>query len=435
MSRTTTRRLADWWSLVGCARGCFTTAGFALFETLLSGWVLAPGRRTITAMISAGDPEGQRAHDAYHRFVRCGRWSLDQLWRSLVVCMIRVLAPSGPVRLDIDDTLYKKVGRKVDGAGIFRDAVHSTSKKVVYALGLNLVVVTLRTDAPWGGCPIALPVGVRLHRKGGPTTIDQAAAICRQLSSWLPGRVFDICGDGAYATLIGRQLPNATVTSRMRRDAALYEAAPPRTRRRGRPRQRGARLETPEQMSKRLANAEFDTVEYDCRGTLVRALVWSTRVLWYAVDKRRLVTVVIVRDPDGICPDDFFVTDDEDAHDTEVVARYAGRWSIEVTFREVKQCLHGEDPQSWKNEGPERAAALSLWLYSAIWTWYITTIGSTRTWTARPWYPKKATPSFLDALAALRRTLWTERITPLSFNGRHHTKIIEGMLDVLANAA
>ena len=86
------------------------------------------------------------------------------------------------------------------------------------------------------------------------------------------------------------------------------------------------------------------------------------------MDKRHLVTLVIIRDPSGDCPDDFFVTDDEDASDAEVVTRYPGRWSIEVTFREVKQCLGGEDPQSWKHEGPERAANLSLWLYSSIWT-------------------------------------------------------------------
>jgi hypothetical protein len=98
-------------------------------------------------------------------------------------------------------------------------------------------------------------------------------------------------------------------------------------------------------------------------------------VLWYSVDKKRLVTLVIVRDPDGIMRDDFFVTDDPEATDAEIVARYAGRWAIEVTFREVKQCLGGEDPQSWKRQGPERAANLSLWLYSEIWIWHITTNG------------------------------------------------------------
>ncbi|MGO8872878.1 MAG: transposase [Acidimicrobiales bacterium] len=343
--------------------------------------------------------------------------------------------PAGPVRIDIDDTLFKKTGRKVEGTGIFRDEVRSTRKKVVYALGLNLVVATVRVDPPSGGCPIALPVGVRLHRKGGPTTVDLASELCRSLAAWLPDRTLVVCADGAYAALIGHQLPNATVTSRMRRNAALYEPAPARTGRRGRLATKGARLEMPVAMSKRLRDTDFDAVEIDCRGKTTKVLVWSTAVLWHAVDPRRMVRLVIVRDPEGICPDDFFVTDDLGAAAAEVAALYAGCWSIEVTFREVKQCLGGEDPQSWKGQGPERAASLSFWLYSAIWTWHITTFGAARTWTARPWYPKKATPSFLDALAALRRVLWAEGITPLSSDGRDHTKIIDGMLDVLANAA
>jgi hypothetical protein len=158
-------------------------------------------------------------------------------------------------------------------------------------------------------------------------------------------------------------------------------------------------------------------------------------VLWYYVDKTRMVTLVVVRDPDGACPDDFFMTDYPDAAATQVVARYVGRWSIEICFREVKQVLGAEDPQSWKGEGPERAAALSFWLYSAIWAWYLPTFGAAKTWIPRPWYKRKATPSFLDALAALRRALWTERITPLSSSEPLNPQIIDGLLDVLTRAA
>lgn len=424
-----------WADLLGTTRQAFSPAGFGIFATLMAGWVLAPGRRTITAMIGAADPEGRRAHDSYHRLVRCGRWSMEALWRILVVRLVCTLVVDGAVPLDVDDTLYKKTGRKVEGAGVFRDAVRSTRSKVVYALGLNLVVVTLRVAAPWGGCPIGLPVGVRLHRKDGPTTIELAEEILRQLAAWLPERDFALCGDGAYATLIGRGLPRTTVTSRMRRDAAIYEAAPPRTGKRGRPRTKGARLPAPQALAAKLKDRDFERVEFDCRGRGATALVWSRRVLWYHVDKTRLVTLVVVRDPEGACPDDFFVTDDPEASGADVVARYVGRWSIEVTFREVKQCLGGEDPQSWKGKGPERAAALSLWLYSAIWAWYIATYGAARTWIARPWYSKKSMPSFLDALASLRRALWAERITSVSSFSRHDSKIIDGMLDVLANAA
>ena len=99
-------------------------------------------------------------------------------------------------------------------------------------------------------------------------------------------------------------------------------------------------------MSARLKDKDFERIEYDCRGKTITALVWSTRVLWYRVDKRRLVTLVIVRDPDGTCPDDFFVTDDAEMTDADIVAIYSARWAIEVTFREAKQCLRSEDPQS-----------------------------------------------------------------------------------------
>ena len=139
-------------------------------------------------MIVAGDPEGTGSHDTYHRFVRGAKWSLNELWRALVVVMVATFTPEGPVPVLIDDTLFKKSGRKMEGTGIFRDAVRSTKSKVVYALGLNLVVATLRVNAPWGGCPISLPVGVRLHRKGGPTTVALAVDLCRQFATWLPER-------------------------------------------------------------------------------------------------------------------------------------------------------------------------------------------------------------------------------------------------------
>ena len=75
-----------------------------------------------------------------------------------------------------------------------------------------------------------------------------------------------------------------------------------------------------------------------------------------------------------------------------------------MTNRDAKQALGGEDPQSWKGEGPARAAALSLWLHTAIWCWYLSTHADTSTWRVRPWYRHKHTASFADALAALRRT-------------------------------
>jgi hypothetical protein len=279
-------------------------------------------------MVAAGDPQARRAHDAYHRFFRAGRWSTNQIWRVIVVHAVATLCPAGVVTLDVDNSLYKKSGRKIDGAGSFRDAVRSTRNKVVYATGLNLVIVTLRVIPPWATMPIGVPVGVRLHRKGGakPTT-ELAEQIIVELSAWLPERHFNLCGDGAYACLAGPALPRTTVTSRMRRDAALFEAAPPPTGKRGRPRTRGARLEAPTQMAAKLTNADFAPATVDWRGRPKNLLVWTKPVLWYSIHRHNMVLLMIVRDPAGVMHDDFFFTTDLDVDATGawVASHYTGR--------------------------------------------------------------------------------------------------------------
>ena len=127
--------MSAWTALLEGTRTVFSAPGFALFADLLTGWVCAPGRRTITAMIAVADPAGRRAHDAYHRFVRDGAWAMSGLWRVLAVQAVSRFAPAGVLALDCDDTLFHRAGPKVNGAGVFRDAVRSTAARVVYALG------------------------------------------------------------------------------------------------------------------------------------------------------------------------------------------------------------------------------------------------------------------------------------------------------------
>ena len=428
--------MSGFFALLGLVRAGFTAPSFAIFTDLMTGWVCAPGRRTITAMITVADPAGARAHDAYHRFVRDGAWCMHRLWQALATHLVTRYAPAGAIELACDDTLFHHQGRKVDGAGVFRDAVRSTVGKVVYARGLNLVVITLQVRPPWGGCPIAVPIDMRVHRKKDTvTTIGHAAAMLTQIVGWLPGRSIHLTADGAYATL-ARDLPAGVhLTCRMRRDAALFEPAPPRTGKRGRPRTKGQRLPTPARLSATLPARAFTTIEADTRGRSVTKLVHVTDVLWYAVDKTNLVRLVIVRDPDRVEPDDYFFTTDLHATAVEVVARYAARWAIEVCFRDTKQDLGGQNPQSWKRQGPERAAALSLWLHAATWCWYLDTHPDGQGFTPRPWYRHKTTPSFLDALAALRRALWSQRITAMTHSEPDNTKITDAILDTLAYAA
>jgi hypothetical protein len=303
----------------------------------------------------------------------------------------------------------------MEGAGLWRDAVRSTVKTVVYAWWLNLVVLTLRVRPPWGGEPIGLPINLRLHRKNGPSLIDLAEAMIRQVAEWFLERHFRAGADGFYATLSGRKIPRTHLVSRMRSDAAIYELPPKRRKKqRGRKPKKGRRLATPLELARR--GKKWVRVQTDERGKVRPRLIWTKVVIWYKVSHAP-VLLVISRDPKGKEKDDFFFTTDVTLTAANVVGTFAGRWSIEDTFKNAKQFLGAEEPQSWKGQGPERAAVIGLALYSMVWTWFIQHGHRKTSIPPMPWYPTKTTPSFPDALAALRRVLWRDRI--ISMFGKH----------------
>lgn len=129
----------------------FTAPGAEIFSRLMIGWVLCTARRTVTGILPFADPLAKNAHDAYHRFFPDARWSMAKLWQLLAKILIQAFCRNGIITLALDDTLFHRSGRKVNGAGWWRDAVRSTQKNIVYAWGLNLVVLTLQIQPFWGG--------------------------------------------------------------------------------------------------------------------------------------------------------------------------------------------------------------------------------------------------------------------------------------------
>ena len=425
-----------WERLLGNFSDLFRRPSFSLFVSLMNAWPLCPGRRTVTRMITIADSDGEHAHDAYHRFLRAGQWDMAQLWCRLTLLVVATLELPKELLLHGDDTLFHKSGRKVKGAGSFRDPIRSRGQKTVFAWGLNLVVLTLEVRPPWGGEPLALPVNVRLYKKGGPSHLDLMRQMAEEVAGWLPGHTFVLCCDGAYASLAGRTLPRGHLISRMRKDAALFDTpAERRPGQRGRPRKKGDRLPSLAVIAESVPANEWSDVRIDVRGERVRRLLWALPVVWYAVCPDHPLLLVIVRDPDGKQPDDFFFSTNLAMPPEAVASAYAGRWSIEDCNRNVKQFLGGEDPQCWVGKGPERAAALSMWLYSAVWLWYVACHGATAPWQPRPWYTAKRTPSFADALAALRRALWSRRIFDDSDSRPQLAKIPDLLIAALAEAA
>ena len=433
-----------WNALIAGFAPLFTEPTGKLFAEMIAGWVLCPGRHTVTRIFQIAEPDHKRSHDEYHRFFPEAAWVLSELWRHVGVTAVSCFHPTGPIPMDIDDTVFHKAGPKVDGAGWWRDAVRSTGTKVVHCFGLNLILLTLRVNPPWGGEPLGLPINMRLHRKNKESLLELAVQMLTETSMWFPGRHFIVSADGFFAPLAGEDFfaPKEDTTvaknafiSRIRRDAAIFDFPKMKGRRgKGRPAKKGKRLPTPEELAQHCKN--WNRVKINRRGHEVPRLVAEYHVLWYKVCKTRPVKLVIVRDPDGVEPDDFFFTTDVTLPPDVVIAQYSGRWSIEDTFRNTKQFLGGQDPQTRKINGPERATAFSFILYSLIWIWFIQAKQHKKScWPSWPWYRSKSTPSFQDALAALRSTLWRFRLLNNSDKTPLLAKNMNAIFNVLAYAA
>jgi len=400
-------------TLLGVCQSVFVQARTgARFRQLVEAWVLCTTRRTLTGLLPFIPAAERHVHDAYHHFFQHAVWEPDLLFDGLLRVLVRRCCPDGRLTLDLDDTLHHKTGRKVVGAGWHRDAIRSTAHQTVTAWGLNLIVLTLRITPPWGGMPLGLPVRVRVHRKGTTATyFDLAEEMLRTVATVVPGCHLSVCADGFYAALAAR-LPRAIAfTSRLRRDAALYDEIgyrPSGTR--GRKPTKGPRLPALSAIADEAgALGLFSLTTATRHQQTVDRLVYTRPVFWDTV----WVRLVIVRDPDGRETDDFFVTTDLDACALAMPDHYGGRWSIELTFRDVKQLLGGQEPQCWADDGPARAAALAYWLYTLVWTAFLLAAPpeQRRASQPTPWYPQKATPSFADALTCLRRALWHRRIS------------------------
>lgn len=134
----------------------------------------------------------------------------------------------------------------------------------------------------------------------------------------------------------------------MRRDAAPFEPAPSRTGKRGWPHTKGERLPIPPKLAEQARKRDWKRITVDVPGKRTTKLVLNRHALWYGVNKHDVVRLVVIRDPTkGVEPDDFFVTTG-----TEIVERYFDYWAIEVCFRDIKQNLGSQDPQSFKRQGP-----------------------------------------------------------------------------------
>jgi hypothetical protein len=224
-------------SLLERFRGCFTAPTFEVFCTLVVGFWAQPQARTVTGMLVAAGLSATWHHSRAHRFFSTAHWSADQLGLVVLDLILELLVPAGaPVRLVVDDTLFRRSGRKVFAAAWHHDPLGVGRNAIAW--GNNWVVVGVLVDLPFiGHRPVCLPILARLwwpHHTAG--RLELATELVTLICGHLGPRRVDLVCDGAYAGRALRQLPRqVTVTTRLRADAALYALPGPPTGRAGRP--------------------------------------------------------------------------------------------------------------------------------------------------------------------------------------------------------
>jgi DDE superfamily endonuclease len=115
----------------------FTKRVWHHVQVLLVGAILAPGKRTITAVLRVRGSAHAKAFQHYHRVLNCDVWSGLEGARLLLLLLVSLLAPSGTLVMGLDDTLERRRGAKIHAKGIYRDPVRSSHSYVVKASGLR----------------------------------------------------------------------------------------------------------------------------------------------------------------------------------------------------------------------------------------------------------------------------------------------------------
>lgn len=431
----------------------FTQPTFRTFVTLLSGWCLSHRRRVVTELIQSSGATHQGHHSRYHRFFSHARWSVDALCLVLATLLVASFAPGGLIELAVDDTLCRKRGLTVYGTGMHHDPLISSRAKALVSWGHDWVVLCLIVRCPWWSPTKVwcLPVLFRLYRNRQGLTKGRkgqkpkpnpqhrsrpqlALEMIQLFASWFAQRQLVISGDSAYGGhSVLRQLPaNVDLISHVHPKGALYAPAPPpQAGRRGARRKKGARLPGMAAWAADLSQ-HWLVLAFDQFGLHATLWVKTIQALYYKAGKDRLLTIVLVHDPEGKRPDQMFYCTRLDWQARQILSAYACRWSIEVTFENSKQFLGLEDPANRLPLAVQRTAPVALVLYSLIVVWFQRAGQAWVCFPDRPWYKNKVEPSFADMLSTLRRVSWQEKFRGVRLRSSPHQNLLSQLIDFVS---
>jgi hypothetical protein len=384
-----------------------TAPSFRTFTRLACGFLAQSGKRTVCGMLTGAGLSRSWPHDRAHYFFSRARWNPDDLGICVAKLVIGLLVPDGePVEILIDDTLFRRRGKKVWAASWFHDGSAAGPAKTGF--GNNWVVLAVRVFLPMVSRPVAVPVMAKLVIKDttSASRLWLARRMVTRLARELAGRQLHVTADSAYAGEELKQLPDGvTWTTRLRSNAALHDLPPERTRSTGRPRKKGNRLPA----LAKIAAAAFSQVTVTRYGKTETIAACALTCLWYSVTGTAPVTVILIRDKSKTGFDLALITTGKNPDIAAVIERYAARRSIEVAIEDPTQLLGAGQARNRTAHAVERTIPFMLACQAIAVCWYATAGHHPADTEARrldaPWYTSKTEPSTADMTAKLRRVI------------------------------
>lgn len=394
-----------------------TRPGFDNFVALFTGWVLTMGPHAVTQALVTTGVSGRRHHEAFHRFFSRGTWEPDHLGFWLFQEIVRLI-PTGAIRIAIDDTLAPKKGPHVFGIGSHLDPVRSTRLFRVFCFGHCWVMLAVLVDLPFSRRPWALPILFRLYRNKKECIkkrqryrkkTELAREMIDVFHRWTGDRRVALAADAAYCNdTVTRGLPDSVVLFGAMRPDAVLTALPTTSpgAKGGRRRKRGEVLQKPEALA-RDERVPWQGCDADLYGATRRVRYKELYAQWYRACGVRLLRIVVVKVQSGTIGVRVFFCTDASVSVRQILEGYAGRWSIEWCFRNLKQLLGFADSQARKRAAVERVAPFVGLSYTFLVVWFVQHAHKSPLAAPpiRPWYRHKEGLSFADVLRTAQRVL------------------------------
>jgi hypothetical protein len=143
--------------------GAFSAPVFETFRMLVLGFICRVGEHSVCGMLQAARLERRWHHSRGHALFAYRKWCPDQLGLLLLAFLVATFVPKdAPLVLAVDDTLFRRWGKKVYGAAWQYDGSVPAGAGSQTAYGNNWVILTLIVRLPFMRRAVSLPVLCRL---------------------------------------------------------------------------------------------------------------------------------------------------------------------------------------------------------------------------------------------------------------------------------